>query len=67
MNMIASPMTSPMNYPRTHSEADTADGDAKTFVASHLLFSHLMDLDGKKNKMSDLNEANRSTLMQIGI
>ena len=34
--------------------------EVKTFVASHLLFSHLMHIDSKKNTLSELNEANHA-------
>lgn len=29
--------------------------EAQTFVAQHLLFSHLMHIDSKKNTLSELN------------
>ena len=41
---------------KLHAEEDVQDNDeAKTFISSHLLFSHLMTFDTKKHTLSQLN------------
>lgn len=49
-------------------EENVQDQDeARTFISSNLLFSHLMTFDTKKNTLSQLNKANRASLLQKGL
>ena len=64
--MQVSASHSPINNKSDRGE-DQQVGDARSFVASHLLFSHLMCLDSKKNTLSELNNANHSKTLLRGI
>ena len=68
MNMASSPSPSPppMMRHQQSKEGEAPNDEAKTFVSSHLLFSHLMSIDGNKNTLSKLNKASRHELYSKG-
>ena len=43
------------------------DADTRTFVSTHLIFSHLLDFDKKKNTLSELNAQNKDKMMIKGV
>lgn len=60
MRVTPSPSPTPMSPINAVNEAsDSSVDEARTFVSSHLLFSHLMSIDAKKNTLSQLNKSNQ--------
>ena len=47
---------SPIGQSPVEDDFEIAD-EAKTFVSSHFMFSHLMSFDPKKNTLEQLNNA----------
>ena len=43
------------------------DADTRTFVSTHLIFSHLLDFDKKKNTLSELNAQNKERMLVKGV
>lgn len=64
INIGGSPSPSPSPIKRRESCREEEDVDeAKTFVSSHLFFSHLMSFDGQKNTLVGLNSASHVSLV----
>jgi len=55
INVNSSPSPSPIRPVPTTQMHDEEIEEAKTFHSSHLLFSHLMSFDAKKNTLEQLN------------